>query len=105
MMNNFKNGGMMKQVMQMQKQLKKAQRELERDSVTGKSSNGAVQIELTGSQKCKSVIVDDELLKGKSKSDIEKMIAEAVSDALDKSKELMKEKLGPLSGGLPGLNI
>ena len=105
MMNNFKGDGMMKQVMQMQKQLKKAQRELERETVSGKSSDGTVEIVLTGSQKCKAVSVDELSLTGKSKTDIEKMISEAVSDALDKSKLMMKEKLGPLGSGLPGLNI
>ena len=36
---------------------------------------------------------------------LEKLIEHAISDALKKSRELMAEKIGPLSGGLAGLKF
>ena len=36
---------------------------------------------------------------------LEKLFEQAVSDALEKSKKLMAEKIGPLSGGLGGLKF
>lgn len=104
MMNN-KKGGMMKQVMQMQKQLKQAQKELEKETVTGTAGDGAVSVMMTGSQKCKGVKLDREKIIDMLAEKLEKLIEHAISDALEKSKKLMAEKIGPLSGGLSGLKF
>jgi len=103
MMNNMKGSGMMKQVMQMQKQLKQAQKELEKATVIGTAGNEAVSITMTGSQKCNGVKLDREKITGLPAEKLEKLIEQAISDALEKSKKLMAEKIGPLSSGLAGL--
>ena len=105
MMNIMKSGGMMKKVMQMQKQLKQTQKELEKETVTGRSKEDVVLVILTGSQKCKGVKIDREMAVGLSPEKIEKLFEEALVDALEKSKKLMAEKIGPISGGLGGLKI
>jgi len=97
------NSGMMKQLLQMQKQLKKTQKDLEREIVTGSSKDGSVQIMLTGTQKFHSINVDESLINNKSTTEIEERIGKALEDALDKSRKLMADKLGPMAGGLPGL--
>jgi len=97
------NSGMMKQLLQMQKQLKKTQKELEREIVTGSSKDGSVQIMLTGTQKFHSIHVDESLIDNRSTTEIEERIGKALEDALDKSRKLMADKLGPMAGGLPGL--
>jgi DNA-binding YbaB/EbfC family protein len=102
-MNNMNGGGMMKQLMQMQKQLKQTQKELEREIVTGSSVDGTVKIMLTGTQKFHRVTIDEEKAKGVSASEMEKMIGAALKDALEQSRKLMADKLGPLGGGLSGL--
>ena len=94
------NAGMMQQIMQMQKQLKKTQKELEKATVIGVSGDGAIQVILTGSQKFHDVKIDREKIKDLSADKLEKLFGQAISDALDKSRDLMKEKLGPLGGGL-----
>ena len=105
MMNNSKGGGMMKQVMQMQKQLKKAQKELEREIVTGSAGEGIVLVKMTGSQKCTGVVLDENKIEHIPAKKLEKLVEQAIVDALDKSKKLMTEKIGPLSGGLGGLKF
>ena len=105
MMNNMKSGSMMKQVMQMQKQLKQAQKELEKMTVTGTAGNGAVSVTMTGSQKCKGVKLDRENINEIPAEKLEKLIEHAISDALEKSRKLMADKIGPLSGGLAGLKF
>lgn len=105
MMNNMKSGGMMKQVMQMQKQLKQAQKELEKATVTGTAGEGAVSVTMTGNQKCKGVKLDRESIDEMPAEKLEKLIEKAISDALEKSRKLMAEKIGPLSGGLAGLKF
>ena len=105
MMNNKKGNGMMKQVMQMQKQLKQAQKELEKATVTGTAGNGVISVTMTGSQKCKGVKLDRENINEMPTEKLEKLIEHAISDALEKSRKLMAEKIGPLSGGLAGLKF
>ena len=105
MMNKMKSDGMMKQVMQMQKQLKQAQKELDKATVTGTAGNGAVSVTMTGSQKCKGVKLDRENLNEIPAEKLEGLIEHAISDALEKSRKLMAEKIGPLSGGLAGLKF
>jgi len=102
-MKNMKNSGMMKQFMQMQKQLKQTQKELEKETVTGSAGNGAVQVILTGSQKFYDVKLDNEKIEGIKAEKLEKLFGQALSDALNKSRKLMAEKLGPLGGGLSGM--
>jgi len=105
MMDKIKGGGMMKQVMQMQKELKRAQKELEKETVTGTAGDGAVSVTVTGSQKCKGVKLDREKIIDMPAEKLEKLIEHAIADALEKSKKLMAEKIGPLSGGLSGLKF
>ncbi len=105
MMKNIKGDGMMKQVMQMQKQLKQAQKELDKATVIGTAGNGAVSVTMTGSQKCKDVKLDRENLNEIPAEKLERLIEHAISDALEKSRKLMAEKIGPLSGGLAGLKF
>ena len=104
MMKNMKDsGGMMKQLMQMQSQLKKAQKELEKESVIGSAGGGAIEVVMTGSQKCQSITLDSEKIKDMKTENLQGLLTQAVNDALDKSRKLMAKKLGPLSGGLGGL--
>lgn len=97
------NPGMMKQLMQMQKELKKTQKELEQEIVTGSGGNGAVDIMLTGTQQFHGIKIDPDRMKNASAADMEKLVGAALKDALAKSRKLMTDKLGPLGGGLPGL--
>lgn len=96
------NGDMMKQVKQMRDQLKKAQKELEKETVIGEAG-GVVEIEMTGSQKCKFVRFNEEKLSQFTADRLSVLTMQAVNDALEKSRKLMAKKMGPLSGGLGGL--
>jgi DNA-binding YbaB/EbfC family protein len=97
------DGGMMKQLKQMQTQLKKAQKELEKETVTGTAGGGVVEVIMTGAQKCESVTLDSEKIKDMKPENLQALVKMAVNDALDKSRKLMAKKLGPLSGGLGGM--
>ena len=99
------NPGMMKQLLQMQKELKKTQKELEQEIVMGSGGNGAIEIMLTGTQQFYGVKIDPDRMKNASAGDMEKLIGAALKDALTKSRKLMADKLGPLGGGLSGLKI
>ena len=97
------DGGMMKQLKQMQDQLKKAQKELEKETVVGTAGGGTVEVVMTGAQKCESVTLNSEKIRDMKTENLQTLVLMAVNDALDKSRKLMAKKLGPLSGGLGGL--
>jgi DNA-binding YbaB/EbfC family protein len=105
MMKNLMGGGdgMMKQVRQMQEELKRAQKELEKETVTGSAGGGVIEVVMTGSQKCQDVKLDGSKVKDMKPENLQALLKMAVNDALDKSRKLMAKKIGPLSGGLGGL--
>ncbi len=103
MKNMMGDGGMLKQLKQMQSQLKKAQKELEKETVLGTAGGGAVEVVMSGAQKCESVTFDPEKVRDMKTENLQALVQSAVNDALDKSRKLMAKKLGPLSGGLGGM--
>jgi len=102
-MKNLFSSDMLKQVRQMQDQLKRAQKELEKESVTGTAGGGIVEIVMSGSQKCLEVRLDAEKMQSVPSDRLQALILQANNDALDLSRKLMVKKLGPLSGSLGGL--
>jgi len=97
-------GGLMRQAKEMQEKIKKAQKELEKETVVS-SAGGVVEVTMTGSQKVVSVVLNAEKVKELSAERLQSLIAQAVNDALDRSRKLMAAKIGPLGGGLGGLKF
>lgn len=97
-------GGLIKQAKEMQEQLKKAQKELEKESVTG-SAGAVVEVTMTGSQRVTDVRLDQEKVKDMSMERLQALIAQAMNDALERSRKLMAKKVGPLGGGFGGLKL
>jgi hypothetical protein len=93
--------GMMQQIQRMQQQLTEAQEQLAEESVTATTGGGAVKVTMTGDQRCTAVEIAPELLKDADAEMLQDLVLSAVNLALDKSRELQAERLGPLAGGLP----
>ncbi len=98
-------GGMMAQIKRMQEQMAAAQEQLAIDTVTSSAGGGAVKVTMTGDQHCKEVIIDPELIKDADAEMLQDLILSAVNLALDDSRKMAEEKLGPLAGGLPGMGF
>lgn len=93
--------GMMQQLQRMQQQMAEAQEKLAQETVTATAGGGAIKVIMTGDQKCHSVEIDPGLLKDMDAEMLQDMILTAVNLALDKSRELQENVMGPLAGGLP----
>ena len=93
--------GMMQQLQRMQQQMAEAQEKLAQETVTATAGGGAVKVTMTGDQKCQSVEIDPALLKDVEAEMLQDLVLTAVNLALDKSRELQEQKMGPLAGGLP----
>jgi len=93
--------GMMQQLQRMQQQMAEAQEHLAQETVTATAGGGAVKVIMTGDQKCQSVEIDPALLKEADAEMLQDLVLTAVNLALDKSRELQEQTMGPLAGGLP----
>ena len=98
-------GGMMNQLKRLQEQMEAAQAQLALETVTASVGGGAVKITMTGDQHCKAVEIDPEMLKDADSEMLQDLILSAVNMALDQSRKLQEERMGPLSGGLSGLGF
>ena len=98
-------GGMMAQIKKLQEQMEQAQAQLADETVTSSVGGGAVKITMTGDQHCRSVEIDPELLKDADAEMLQDLLLSAVNLALDDSRKMAEQKMGPLAGGIPGLGL
>jgi DNA-binding YbaB/EbfC family protein len=94
-------GGMMQQIQRLQQQLADAQAELAQETLTATTRGGAIKVTMSGDQKCKSVEISAALLQEPDADMLQDLIMSAVNLALDQSRALASQKLGPLTGGMP----
>ena len=96
-------GGMMSQIQALQEQMLAAQNALAEETVEVTAGGGVIKVVMTGDQRVVSVKVDPAVLEDADAEMLEDLLLSAFNQALEKSKELAAEKLGPLAGGLGGL--
>jgi DNA-binding YbaB/EbfC family protein len=95
------NAAMMQQFKKLQEQMEMAQVKLADETVTATVGGGAVKVTMTGDQHCKAVIIEPDLLKDADAEMLQDMLLSCVNLALDQSRKLTEERMGPLAGGLP----
>jgi hypothetical protein len=93
--------GMMQQLQKLQKQMEEEQAKLAIETVTATAGGGAIKVTMTGDQRCREVVIDPELLKDADAEMLQDLVLSAVNMALDQSRALAEQRLGPLAGGLP----
>jgi DNA-binding YbaB/EbfC family protein len=94
-------GGMMSQIKKLQEQMEQAQAQLADETVTATVGGGAIKVVMTGDQHCKGITIDPEMLKDADADMLQDMILSAVNMALDQSRQLQSDRMGPLASGLP----
>lgn len=96
---------LMQQAQQMQEGLQAAQAELEEATVHGTVADGAVTVTVSGVGELTDVAIQPGQVDGsdaESLADLGDLIIAAYRDARGKADALAAEKMGPLTGGLPG---
>jgi len=94
-------GGMMQQIQRLQEQMAQVQAQLAEETVTASAGGGAIKVVMTGDQKCRSVEISPDLLKDADAEMLQDLVLSAVNLALEQSRQLAAERMGPLTGGLP----
>ena len=92
--------GMMKQVQQMQDNVKKVQDSLATIEVEGQSGAGLVKVTMTCKNDVKRVVIDPSLF-GDDKDMLEDLVAAAFNDGVRRAEEVSAEKMGKLTAGMP----
>ena len=93
---------MMKQAQKLQKDLLKAQEEIEKKEFT--AENGFVKVTLNGKKEVIDIkITPDEGFEIEDIEVLQDMIMIAINDAIKQIKKEEEAKLGKFTGGMPGL--
>jgi|SRR5947209_7905291 len=99
------NPKMLKQLEQMQANMLKAQEELETATVEGSAGGGAVVVVMNGHQQVQGITIDPEFVDPEDVETLQDAILAAIQNAQTKAADLAQQKMGPVTGGLSGLNI
>ncbi len=90
---------------QLQARLAKMQEELGNETVEVSVGGGAITVVMTGHQKVQSVKLAPEVVDPDDVPMLEDLLVAAMNEAVEKSRELVNQRLGALTGGMkiPGL--
>jgi len=101
----LKGLGEMGQIMKLQKEFKNIQKKLQKNEVTGESTDGTIRATVNGEYRLVDLKIDEAALATADRRAVEKKIIFAVNDAVDKTKEYAAQEMARLTGGLniPGL--
>lgn len=86
-------------------QVKKIQKELQKQIITVEEGDGAVKVEITGEQKIKRIHIDPEYVDLDDIGQLERWIEDAVKEAIQESQRIAAEKMQPMMGALGNLGL
>ena len=100
-------GNIMKEAQKLQQQMEAMQAEVAQKKVEATADGGMVTVQANGKQELLSIKLDPEVVNKDDVQMLEDLVLAACNEALRKSRELMQQELGKLTGGLkiPGLGM
>ena len=100
-------GNIMKEAQKLQAQMAAMQEEVGKRKVDATAGGGMVTVEVNGKQELTAIKIDPEVVNKDDVQMLEDLVLAAANEALRKSRELVQQELGKLTGGLkiPGLGM
>lgn len=89
----------------MMMQVKKVQKELQKQTITVEKGDGAVRVEINGEQKIKKIHIDPKSVDLDDIGELERWVEDAVKDAISESQKVAAEKMQPMMGALGNLGL
>lgn len=86
-------------------QVKKIQKELQKQIITVEVGDGAVRVEINGEQKIKKIHINPEFVDLDDIGQLEKWVEEGVKEAIQQSQKIAAEKMQPMMGVLGNLGL
>ena len=98
-------GQIAKMAQQMQAQMAQAQEELRETTLEATAGGGAIRVVITGAQEIRAIEIDPSAVDPEEVDMLQDLILAAVNDAIARSKELERERMSSVAGGmgLPGM--
>jgi hypothetical protein len=93
-------GQLMNQAKKMQENFQKLQQEMEGKKVEAQSGGGMVTCVVNGKQEVISLTISNDVWEERDKEMLEDLIVAAINEGLEKSKEMWKEELAKITGGV-----
>jgi hypothetical protein len=95
----------MKEAQKLQQQMAVLQEQVAQKKVEATAGGGMVKVEANGKQEITAIKIDPEVINRDDAQMLEDLVLAACNEALRKSRELVQQELGKLTGGLkiPGL--
>lgn len=99
------NPGMMKKMQKMQRDMMKAQKEIEETVFTGTAGGGLVSVEVTGTKEIQKVSIKPEIVDPEDIETLEDVLMLALNDAFKQVEDKTQSTMGQFTQGLniPGL--
>jgi nucleoid-associated protein EbfC len=100
-------GNMMKEPQKLQEKMLAMQEEIAKKEVEATAGGGMVTVKVNGKQDILAIKIDPEVINKDDAQMLEDLVLAACNEALRKSRELVQQELGKLTGGLkiPGLGL
>ena len=89
-------------IQKMQREMEKIQDALDDLTVEGSAGGGMVTAVVNGKQKLVSIKIDSEVVDPEDTEMLEDLIAAAVNQGIEKSKEMAQEQMQKVAGGMLG---
>ncbi len=86
-------------------QVKKLQKELQKEVIIVEAGDGAVKVEISGEQKLKKIHIDPEFVDLEDIGQLERWVEDAVKEAISASQKLAADKMQPMMGALSSLGL
>ncbi len=86
-------------------QVKKLQKELQKEVIIVEAGDGAVKVEINGEQKLKKIHIDPEFVDLDDIGQLERWVEDAVKEAISASQKLAADKMQPMMGALGNLGL
>lgn len=86
-------------------QMRKVQKQLQKEIIRAEAGDGAVTVEINGEMKIKKISIDPEAVDLDDIGQLENWVEEAVKAAMEQSQKLAAEKMQPMMGSLGNLGL
>ena len=94
------NPMMMKKIQKMQRDMVKAQQEIEQSVFTGSAAGGMVTVEATGTKQINKITINPSVVDPEDVEMLQDLILSAVNQAMVKVDEMMASEMSKLTSGL-----
>ncbi|NLU49888.1 MAG: YbaB/EbfC family nucleoid-associated protein [Syntrophomonadaceae bacterium] len=98
-------GKMVKQAQKMQQDIARLQEDLKNMEVEASAGGGAVTVKVTGKQELVSISISPEVVDADDVEMLQDLVLAAVNEGLNKARDLAKQEMAKITGGIsiPGL--